>query len=157
MEQVTKAEELARSVFAGKMANGNFCHSEARVFNFLREFHADHAASGFQFDSFENAPSEQPEIAIDVTYRESKNPAHRLPVNTPDPDPVPGICSLHFITINEVDIRRKAHQQVVYLADVVLPIPIGVEDDILLGVPKPGDQRRAVSQVAFVVDDTKER
>ena len=43
------------------------------------------------------------------------------------------------------------------LANVVLAIAVGVEDEILARVLEAGDQRRSISEIALVVDHAQER
>jgi hypothetical protein len=97
------------------------------------------------------------EIAVDVADLQAENASHRLPIRGTDPDAVPGICAFDFITIHEVDCRLHLGQQIVHFPHVILAVAIGIEDEVFSGVREPGNQRSAVSQISFMVDDTKKR
>jgi len=138
------------------MRNRNLDHSEAGLFKFLGHFNADHTASGLQRDRVENIATKKTKVAVDVADRKPEDESHRAPVRGPDPNAIPRICSLHFVSVDQVDIGFENGQQIVEFSNIVLTITIGVKNQIFSGVFKPADERRPISQIAFMMNHTKE-
>lgn len=150
------AEELASPVHSRVMRNRNLDHSEAGFFKFFGHFNADHTASGLQRDRVENIPTKETKVAVDVADRKPKYESHRPPVPSADPNAIPRISALHFVSVDQVDIGFENGQQVVEFPNIVLTITIGVKNQIFPGVLKSADERRPISQIAFVMNHTKE-
>ena len=149
-------EELAGAMEPRIVTDGNLGHAASGKLEFPGHFHTDDAASRFQCDLLENVAAEETEVAVHVSNRESKDEAHAAPVHFADDDAVPGVRALHFVAVDQVDVRPKFGEKIVNLTDIVLSVAIGVEDDVLCGVSEAGNQRGAITPISVVVDDAQE-
>ena len=138
------------------MRNGNLDHSEAGLFKFLGHFNTDHTASRLQRDRVENISTKETKVAINVADRKPEYESHRAPVRCADPNAIPGIRALHFVTVDQVYVGFENGQQVVKFPNIVLTVAIGVKNEIFFGVLKSADERRSISQIALVMNDTEE-
>jgi hypothetical protein len=147
-------EKLTRTMKTGVMTDRNFSHSESRDIEFPRHFHADDAAPRLESNSLEYVSAEQTEVAIHISNREAKRESHRAPVHLSDNDAVPRVGAFYFEAIHQVDIRTEFGKKIVNLADIVLPITVGIKDEIFCRVGETGNERSSITAVGFVVNDT---
>jgi len=154
--KVTDPEELAAAMKARIMAYRNLRHPESCDFEFPGHFHADYAAFRFECDLFKYLAAEEPEVTIHVANRQLKGKSHASPVQFANDDAVPRIGTFYFVAINQIDVGTKLGEKIMNLANIVLSITVGIEDEVLCGGGKPCNQCRAISAIGFVVDDSQE-
>ena len=138
------------------MADRDLHHLQPRSIELSCHLHADHAACGLQRDDFENATANQAEIAIHVANRQPEGKAHCSAIRRPDPDPVPGIGAFHLVSVNEIDVWPELSQKVVDFANVILSVSVGIEDQILSGIPETGNESGSISKILRMVDRADE-
>src|SRR5262245_15112721 len=101
-------------------------------------------------DRFEHASPDQPKIAIDVANLDWKERPRKGVVDVPDPDAMPGIVALKLIPIDETDLGPHLRDQFRQLADVVLSVAVGVEDEFLARRRESRSKSAAVAAIPFV-------
>jgi hypothetical protein len=154
--KVTYPEKFTAAMKSRIVANRDLRHSKSCDIEFPGHLYADYAASRFERDLFKYLAAEETEVAVHVANRELKGKSHGSPVHFADDDAVPRIGAFHFVAIDQIDVRPEFGEKIMDFADIVLPIAVGVEDEILRGVGEARNQRRAIATIGFVVDDSQE-
>ena len=97
-------------------------------------------------DAVEDRAPNQPEVAVDVVIGSQK--IHRMTklVDVADDDAIRRILPRHLDAVDEIGVVGEQHQQHRQLADVVLAVAVGVEDELLGRVREPAAQRRRRSR-----------
>jgi hypothetical protein len=138
------------------VAYRNLRHSKSSDVEFPSHFHADYAAFRFECDLFKYLAAEDPEVTIHVANGQLKGKSHASPVQFANDDAIPRIRTLYFVAINQIDVRTKLGEKIMNLANIVLSVTVGIEDEILSGAGESRNQCRAISPIGFMVDDSQE-
>ena len=157
MLKVTDPKKLAAAMKPRVVAYRNFGHSKSGDVEFPCHFHADYAAFRFECYLSEYLAAEEPEVTIHVANGQLKGKPHASPVQFANQDPVPRIRTFYFVAINQVDVWTKLGEKIMNLANIVLSITIGIEDEVLCSAGEARYQCGAIPSIVFVVDDSQER
>jgi hypothetical protein len=129
--QMSDREELAAAMGTPVVMHGNLDDVAAPVLQFPHHLYADHAAIASELDLLEKAPAEEPEIAVDVPDLQAEQKAHEALIDDTNDNSVSGVRPVDLVPIDNVDAHPEGIQQQRQFFDIILPIPVGIENQIL--------------------------
>ena len=109
----------------------HFDHPAAPKLKFPHHFHTDHPAIADELNVGEQGAAEETEVAVHIPDFKAKQQSHQMLINATKRDPVSGVRTADLIAIHQVHSFVEGRQQSGQFADVVLPVPVSVEDEIL--------------------------
>src|SRR5690606_39096284 len=145
-------EELRSAERPVIVVDGNLGDPESGVLHLLHQLQADDAAVVLEPDAIEDRPPHQPEVAVDVADAQAEQDLHRVVVDAPDDDAVPRVGSADLVPVHQIDVVAEPRPEPCDLARVVLPVAVGVEDELPGCMREAAAQRAAVAAVLRVVD-----
>jgi hypothetical protein len=135
------------------MMHGHLYDPEAGIVDLLHHLETDHAARFLQLDLVEDRSPHQPEVAVDVAHLQAEHDRHDMVVEAADHDSVQRIRAIDLVAVHEMRLGREPDPQIGELRGVVLPVSVGVEDELFRSGAKPGLKGAAVSAVHRMVHD----
>src|SRR5687768_13330645 len=139
------------------MTHRYFRHPKPGLIELPGHFHADDTARGLELHDIKDLLSNQAEVAVHIANRQCKSETHGPAICGADQNAIPGVGSLYFVAVDEIDIGAHLSQEVVDLTNIVLSVTIGVEDQFLLRIRETRDERGAISAIPRVVNRANER
>src|SRR5260370_31378943 len=109
------------------------------------QLHADGSAGRAELHLVEQRAADQAEVAVDVAQVDAKNQARESVVQISDCDAMPWVAPLQLVSVDSAHLRRHQIEQLRQLAYGVLPIPVGVQNEVLARGGESAAQRHAVA------------
>src|SRR5436190_6088669 len=123
----------------------------------VHQFNTNRAAASFKVNRIERAFPDQPKIAIDIHDRQSKQLPGEPGVNTPEQFSMQSVRAVQLITVYDIDSVAHGLIKPFEFANVVLPIAVGVKDEIFGRNLETGPQCGAVAFVCLMSNDAEKR
>ena len=133
--------------------HGHLVDHEPGVGDLLHHLEADDAAVFGELHTVEHAAANEPEVAVHVPDLQAEQPLHRVVVDAADDNPMQRIGPADLIAVHEIHARPHVRPEQLDFRWVVLSVAVGVEDQVLAGLAKPGPECAAVAAVSIVIDD----
>src|ERR1041384_1630374 len=157
LEQPFEVEELRFSVGSMKVIDRSFGETESGILKTLYHLDADRSAGRAYANAGVSRPAHQSEITIDVSDLYSKRESHEPAINSSDDDSMKRVRAADLVTVHDIHIIGHQRSKLLQLTNVVLRIPISVEDPVLDRAVESRPQRAAISSIRRMMDNAKLR
>jgi hypothetical protein len=92
---------------------------------------ADGPGGGGQANFLDQGAADQAEVTVHVAQADAEQTPRESVIDVADPHAMPGIAAFQFVAIHQADMAAEPGQQAGQLADVILAVAVGVEDEVL--------------------------
>src|SRR5262245_37842289 len=130
-------------------------HVAAAQLQLADQFDANGAAGRDELNAVQQRAANEAIVAIDVANADAEKQPRAEVVYVTDPDPMRRIVALELVAVHQSGLRRDPFEQQRQLADIVLSIAIGIENELLCGRGESAAQRAAIAAIARVGYDAE--
>jgi hypothetical protein len=155
--QMSEREELAASIKPMVVMHGDLDDPAVPVLKLFHHLYADHAAIVRELDLLEETPSEESEIAVDILDVQPEQEAHKALIDGTNDNPVPGVRPADLVPVYRINATPECLQQQRQFFDIILAIPIGIENQIFGAIRETGNKSGAISSIDSMMNDLEKR